>query len=146
MFGDTFHIERALQQHSKRRVVEHRGSIFGSTTGADHGCEEAHAMARQRCEVSAIDVGNVDVSPPAHQARDTASKVVGMDRQRGRVDRAGRCAADHRKRTSSVLAEGRSDRTQRTGLISRTRAAAGQHQPRVQAGFHRRWACLPIRA
>ena len=85
-------------------------------------------MPRQRGEVGAIDVGNVDAPPPAQQPRDAAAKVIGVRRERGSVDRTRRRPADHRERSRPVLAENRRDRAQRAGLVRGARATAGQHE------------------
>jgi len=97
---DAVEVDHLRQQRVQRRVVQQRArtQLAHARDRPAHGHhrEPARAGADHAERVGAIDLLDMHVLPHPHELGDAGVGVVGVGGQRGRVERAGRGAGQHR--------------------------------------------------
>ena len=105
------------EQLAQRRVIEQRRRIAHAEAAEHDRGEPVQARLQHRPVIGAIDLARLEVAPDLLHVLDCALEMRGAPREHGRVDRAGRRAADDAERIGCTLRQDAGDRFQNADLI-----------------------------
>ena len=134
-------IEPFFEQIRQWRVIEQGDRRFAAETSQNRFKQPARPCGGNSDWIRAIYLVRPEIAPHQLQAAYCAMKIVRTRRNRDRIDRARRRAANDRERVGNAMRKNMRQCAQNADLIGSASPASGQHQSGVPllgwAGSHR---------